>query len=73
MQYQDPGIEFAYCIRLPGSANEQFGLILGAHSSMEGLVIVNLEASTTVEKWTLVKIADSILLCYIVCVMIMII
>lgn len=58
-----------YCICLPGSANEQFGLILGAHSSMEGLVIVNLEASTTVEKWTLVKIADAILLCYIVWVL----
>jgi len=50
---EDPGSPSCFRAVLEGSANEQFGLILGAHSSMEGLVIVNLEASTTVEKWNL--------------------
>lgn len=50
---EDPGSHSCFRAVLEGSANEQFGLILGAHSSMEGLVIVNLEPSTTVEKWNL--------------------
>lgn len=50
---EDRGSHSCFRALLEGSANEHFGLILGAHSSMEGLVIVNLDGSATVEKWNL--------------------